>query len=105
MRLSRDLNIKLHPDLNRSQNNFACDIGLRKKIKKDKVKLFFIINSGHGTHWSTQIYSIIDLVEVHSGTSPYDDAAKQILSRSSDQLISDETNRTTNKRRVQLTVQ
>ena len=53
------------------------DVG--KKINRIEVKLFFIIILAHGIHWSTQIYSIIDLVEVHSGTLPYDNAAKQIL--------------------------
>ena len=80
LHLSRDLNLKLHPDPNLSQNNFVCDIGYRKKINMIEVKLFFIINSSHGPPWSTQIYSIVDLEEVHSGTFRYDNAAKQILS-------------------------
>ena len=45
LHLSRNVTIKLNPDPNRSQNNFACDIG-RRKINRIEVILFLIIYSG-----------------------------------------------------------
>ena len=64
------MNIKLHPVPNRSQNNFACDIG-RRKINRIEVVLFLIIYSGHGTPPPTQQHNRYptELIELSIGIS------------------------------------